>query len=80
MKGRIEAYKDTCGNNIGPMRVWLQNEDIPGLAMSRSVGDFVAKSVGVIALPDTKIYKRNIEVDKAIVLCSDGVSEFLTNE
>jgi hypothetical protein len=31
--------------------VWLKNEDIPGLAMSRSFGDEVASRVGVIAEP-----------------------------
>lgn len=54
--GRIDAFKDFNGNNIGPMRVWMKNEDIPGLAMSRSLGDAVAESLGVIATPDVKIY------------------------
>jgi len=31
--------------------VWLIDEDIPGLAMSRSFGDQVAASVGVICEP-----------------------------
>jgi len=29
------------------MRVWLQEQDAPGLAMSRSLADFIAHSVGV---------------------------------
>jgi hypothetical protein len=36
---------------IGPPRVWLKNEEIPGLAMSRSFGDQVAASVGILAEP-----------------------------
>lgn len=40
----------------------------------------MAESVGVIAVPETKIYKRNLEKDKALVICSDGVSEFMTDE
>jgi hypothetical protein len=39
------------GDPIGPHRVWLKNENIPGLAMSRSFGDLVAASVGVIPEP-----------------------------
>ena len=39
------------GDPIGPYRVWLKNENVPGLAMSRSVGDRVAHSVGVISEP-----------------------------
>jgi len=37
--------------NFGPYRVWLKTENFPGLAMSRSIGDFVAASVGVISEP-----------------------------
>lgn len=32
----------------GPERVWLKDQDIPGLAMSRSLGDTVAHSVGAV--------------------------------
>ena len=31
--GRIESYHDMHGNPLGPLRVWLKNEDIPGLAI-----------------------------------------------
>lgn len=62
------------------MRVWMKQEDIPGLAMSRSIGDYLAESLGVVSTPDTKIRKRSFEKDKALVLCSDGITEFLTNE
>lgn len=58
----------------------MKYEDIPGLAMSRSLGDAVAESLGVIATPDIKIYRRQFDCDKAIVVCSDGISEFLENE
>ncbi|CDW78250.1 protein phosphatase 2c containing protein [Stylonychia lemnae] len=78
--GRIDSFKDFNGNNIGPMRVWMKNEDIPGLAMSRSLGDAVAESLGVIPTPDIKFYQRQPDKDRAIVVCSDGVSEFLENE
>lgn len=54
--GRIEPFRDEDNEFIGPARVWLKDEDIPGLAMSRSFGDRVAASVGVIAEPGI-IYK-----------------------
>lgn len=38
------------------MRVWLQKESYPGLAMSRSIGDACAHSVGVIAEPGKSSY------------------------
>lgn len=37
--GRVEAYKDEYGQDFGPKRIWLKNENLPGLAMSRSFGD-----------------------------------------
>lgn len=38
----MDSFKDEKGNPIGPPRVWLKYENIPGLAMSRSFGDYVA--------------------------------------
>lgn len=49
--GRIETFKGPNGENLGPGRVWLQNEDSPGLAMSRSLGDYQAHSIGIIPEP-----------------------------
>ena len=42
---------DDENEDIGPARVWLKDEDSPGLAMSRSIGDVVANTVGVIPEP-----------------------------
>jgi serine/threonine protein phosphatase PrpC len=77
--GRIDSYRDQLGNQIGPMRVWLKTEDIPGLAMSRSFGDSTAARVGVNAVPEIKEFTLTPE-DKVIVLASDGVWEFLENQ
>jgi hypothetical protein len=44
--------KNELGQNSGPNRVWQKGCEYPGLAMSRSIGDFVAKEVGVTAEPD----------------------------
>ena len=55
------------------------NEDIPGLAMTRSFGDHAAAQVGVIATPE--ILEMNLmEGDQFIILASDGVWEFISNE
>lgn len=77
--GRVEAYQDEEGNPMGPSRVWLLNEDIPGLAMSRSIGDLVAVSAGVTCEPEM-IEQDLTPKDKFMVLGSDGIFEFLTNE
>ena len=80
MNGRVDYYKDMDGKKVGPARVYAKDEDGPGLAMSRSLGDTVAEKLGVIAVPDVRVVKRMAERDKAVILCSDGVSEFLSNE
>lgn len=80
MNGRIDYYKDSSGQRIGPARVYAKEEDGPGLAMSRSLGDTVAERLGVIAVPDVRVVKRQFDKDRAIVVCSDGVTEFLSNE
>ena len=77
--GRVAAYRDMQGNPLGPARVWHLNEDIPGLAMSRSFGDQAAAEVGVNAIPE--ITEMNLlESDKFLILASDGVWEFISND
>lgn len=49
--GRVDPFREPNGDPIGPARVWLKTENVPGLAMSRSVGDLVAASVGVSCEP-----------------------------
>jgi serine/threonine protein phosphatase PrpC len=77
--GRVEAYKDENGDDFGPKRVWLKHENLPGLAMSRSFGDLCACRAGVIQDPEIIEHKLSKD-DRAIVLASDGVWEFLSSE
>lgn len=57
----------------GPARVWLGHMDVPGLAMSRSLGDVVAHSAGVSSEPDFVEYEFNPErEDLIMVMASDG--------
>ncbi|TDH70680.1 hypothetical protein CCR75_009536 [Bremia lactucae] len=72
----------------GTPRVWLQDTDMPGLAMSRSFGDLVAKTIGVIAEPDV----LRIEIEEFCtcgkkqrpshfaILASDGIWEFISTD
>ena len=57
----MEPLPGPPNEDLGPMRVWLTEVDVPGLAMSRSVGDKVAKTVGVTAVPE--IQKHRIGPD-----------------
>jgi serine/threonine protein phosphatase PrpC len=76
--GRVDTYRDHKGKRVGPDRVWLLNEEIPGLAMSRSFGDTVACRVGVNAIPEQQEVNLTA-ADKVLVIASDGVWEFMEN-
>ena len=65
---------------MGPFRVWFKNADYPGLAMSRSIGDGYAHRVGVSDVPEITEYDLKEYKPLAIVLASDGVFEFVSNE
>lgn len=39
------------------MRVFAHYIDLPGLAMSRSIGDLMAKDLGVIADPELSVFE-----------------------
>ena len=76
--GEISQFEED-GEKSGPFRVWKKGEVYPGIAMSRSIGDFIATSLGVIPMP--KFIDETIDENtKFIVVASDGVWEFLDNQ
>ena len=71
---------DKDNEEVGPYRVWGKSQiNGPGLAMSRSLGDGMAKKLGVLSEPDIYEYVLN-ENDKFIIVASDGIWEYLSNE
>ena len=77
--GIIEPYKDENNNPIGPDRVWVPNDKVPGLAMSRSLGDEMAHRVGVTSVPEVIEVEFCIE-DKFIIVATDGLWEFINSD
>jgi serine/threonine protein phosphatase PrpC len=77
--GVVEQMTDFEGNKVGPERVWKAGCNYPGLAMSRSLGDFQAKEAGVISSPQIVEYIIT-RASKYMIICSDGVWEFIKNE
>ena len=60
-------------------RVWLPEKDTPGLAMSRSFGDAIGATVGVIAEPT--VTKWQLTPDhRFAILATDGVWEFISSQ
>jgi len=77
--GRVKPIDGPPGEDCGPFRVWLADLEVPGLAMSRSIGDEVSQSVGVICTPVIRRHDVASE-DLFVILASDGVWEFISNE
>lgn len=86
LEGR-KPIKDVEGLNLGVdidtdgdmPRVYLKEHNYPGTAFSRSLGDAVAEGVGVNGEPEL-LTKKVTKGDEILVIASDGVFEFLTNQ
>ncbi|KAJ7950058.1 putative Protein phosphatase-2c [Quillaja saponaria] len=73
-KGRIFAIP----NEPDVSRVWMPDEDCPGLAMARALGDFCLKNYGLSSIPDVS-YRELTDKDEFVVLATDGVWDVLSN-
>ncbi|KAL5700174.1 hypothetical protein ACHQM5_025654 [Ranunculus cassubicifolius] len=74
-KGRVFAMHD----EPEVARVWLPNNDSPGLAMARAFGDFCLKDFGLISVPDVS-YRCLTDKDEFVVLATDGIWDVLSNK
>lgn len=80
---RIEEFGGEVkrmSNNAGPERVWVKNQKYPGIAMSRSLGDKIAKAIGVSYEPDILDYTLDDNKDQYVVIASDGLWDYVSNE
>lgn len=64
----------------GPPRVWLGHMDMPGLAMSRSLGDVIAHTAGVSSEPEFFVRDLNQATDVILLLATDGLWEFMDDQ
>ena len=70
--GEIHPLIDENGNYDDDIqRIWVKNKPYPGLAISRSIGDYIGKKIGIISVP-TFICKKIDDRSKFIILGSDG--------
>ena len=77
--GIIGKFKDKNGKIDNRLRVFKSGHTYPGLTLSRSLGDFVAKECGVISEPVITICRINHNT-KYLVICSDGIFKYLKSE
>ncbi|KVI11202.1 Protein phosphatase 2C [Cynara cardunculus var. scolymus] len=66
--GRVQAME----HEPSVFRVWMPDQDCPGLAMSRAFGDFCLKDYGLICVPNI-FYRKLTDEDEFVVLATDGV-------
>jgi len=94
-KPNLPGEKQRIENSVPPgrvvfdgfynYRVFAQGGPYPGLNMSRAIGDITGhKEAGLSAVPDVKVIdlKEERQTCEALmlVLCTDGVWEFIENE
>lgn len=72
--GRIASIRYEDGEE-GPIRVWMRDDDVPGLAMSRAVCDLIGKRCGVSSEVEVSYHTLTTN-DAFIVIASDGLWEF----
>ncbi|XP_062218850.1 protein phosphatase 2C and cyclic nucleotide-binding/kinase domain-containing protein isoform X2 [Phragmites australis] len=75
----VQCWGTEESDDGDPPRLWVQNGMYPGTAFTRSIGDSVAESIGVIADPEIFVLDLNSS-HPFLVLASDGVFEFLSSQ
>ena len=74
--GKIGHLFETTNS---PKKIYLKNSDIPGLSISRSFGDTIAHSVGVISEPEVKTFYYNGN-EKFIILANHTFWDIIDSE
>ena len=74
--GNIIQLKNNLDKENGSLRIFLKDENIPGLSITRSFGDRIGKNIGVISNPVINEYTLNKSV-KFIIIASSGVWRFM---
>ncbi|GAB4821493.1 hypothetical protein N2152v2_008539 [Parachlorella kessleri] len=55
--GRVDRVAtDAQGNPMGPYRIFVPDQWVPGLAVARAFGDTLASTVGVTAIPEFAVF------------------------
>ncbi|KAK9102372.1 hypothetical protein Sjap_019626 [Stephania japonica] len=75
----VQCWGTEEGDDGDPPRLWVQSGMYPGTAFTRSIGDSVAESIGVVATPELVVLELTPD-HPFFVLASDGVFEFLSSQ
>ncbi|GMJ07408.1 hypothetical protein like AT2G20050 [Hibiscus trionum] len=75
----VQCWGTEEGDDGDPPRLWVPNGMFPGTAFTRSIGDSIAETIGVVANPEILVLELT-ENHPFFVLASDGVFEFLSSQ
>ncbi|XP_024935418.1 protein phosphatase 2C and cyclic nucleotide-binding/kinase domain-containing protein isoform X2 [Ziziphus jujuba] len=75
----VQCWGTEEGDDGDPPRLWVPNGMYPGTAFTRSIGDSIAESIGVVATPEIVVLELTPN-NPFFVIASDGVFEFLSSQ
>ncbi|XP_050216601.1 protein phosphatase 2C and cyclic nucleotide-binding/kinase domain-containing protein [Mercurialis annua] len=76
----VQCWGTEEGDDDGdPPRLWVSSGMYPGTAFTRSIGDSIAETIGVVANPEIAVFELTPD-HPFFVLASDGVFEFLSSQ
>ncbi|XP_020536383.1 protein phosphatase 2C and cyclic nucleotide-binding/kinase domain-containing protein isoform X2 [Jatropha curcas] len=75
----VQCWGTEEGDDGDPPRLWVPNGMYPGTAFTRSMGDSIAETIGVVANPEIVVLELTPQ-HPFFVLASDGVFEFLSSQ
>ncbi|KAJ4957465.1 hypothetical protein NE237_024576 [Protea cynaroides] len=75
----VQCWDTEEGDDGDPPRLWVPNGVYPGTAFTRSIGDSVAETIGVVATPEIVVLELTPD-HPFFVIASDGVFEFLSSQ
>ncbi|XP_022961292.1 protein phosphatase 2C and cyclic nucleotide-binding/kinase domain-containing protein-like isoform X1 [Cucurbita moschata] len=75
----IQFWGTEEGDDGDPPRLWVPNGMYPGTAFTRSIGDSIAETIGVVATPEIVVLELTPD-HPFFVVASDGVFEFLSSQ
>ncbi|CAD7933454.1 unnamed protein product [Amoebophrya sp. A25] len=81
-KEQVEMSGDAEVREIaeGSYRIYLKGTNVPGLTMSRALGDFMLQEKGITHIPEYKTVTMQPGDEWYAIVASDGIWEFLTAE
>lgn len=75
----VQCWGTEEGDDGDPPRLWVPHGMYPGTAFTRSIGDSIAETIGVVANPEIVVLELTAN-HHFFVLASDGVFEFLSSQ